>query len=136
LRKLAYVALWRPTAQNLSALTAVVVEATKHLQECHNAHGDILEFLAMVTSLLEDLPDRLASSSNSRPTLLTFCKSVISKHQSAAQMWEISPAGYTCQLVIETLLNLTTGDDDCSHDAQEVLSTWPKTAGLHLHRLD
>ncbi len=66
---------------------------------------------------------------------LIFCNRILSEHKSAAQMWDITLAGYTSQSAMETLLIITTGSGECSHDAEEVLSTWLKTAGMYMHLL-
>ncbi len=70
-----------------------------------------------------------------RSSILVFCKKNLNEHKSAAQMWDITLAGYTSQSAIETLLIITTGSDQCSHDADEILSTWLKTAGVYMQQL-
>lgn len=60
----------------------------------------------------------------------------LSEHKLAAQKWDSTLAGYTFQLAMKTLLTIiTTGGDNCSHDAEEVLSTRLKTAGMYVHLL-
>ncbi len=70
-----------------------------------------------------------------RSSILVFCKKILNEHKSAAQMWDIALAGYTSQSAMETLLIITTGSDECSHDAQELLSTWLQTASMYMHLL-
>ena len=50
-------------------------------------------------------------------------------------MWGITLAGYTFQSAMDTVLIITTGSDECSHDAEEVLSTQLKSAGMYMHVL-
>ena len=60
---------------------------------------------------------------------------MFNQHKSAAQMWDITLAEYTLQSAMETLLIISTGNDQCCHDADNILSTWLKTAGMYMQHL-